>query len=49
MLAVLGIHGIGPIRMFHLSERVAGPKGAIGILLILILLAVAYRYYQRHR
>jgi len=49
MLAMLGIHGLGPIRMFHLTERIAGPKGAIGILLIIILLIVAYRYYQRHQ
>ncbi|MFC6181316.1 hypothetical protein [Lactiplantibacillus daowaiensis] len=47
MVALFGIHGLGPIRLFHLSERVAGPKGAIGILLIIILLIIAYRHYRR--
>lgn len=49
MLAMLGIHGLGPIRMFHLTERAAGPRAAIGLLLILVLLVVAYQYYRRHR
>lgn len=47
MLSFLGIHGLGPIRLFHLSERVAGPKAAVGILLIIILLVIAYRHYRR--
>ncbi len=37
MLAMLGIHGLGPIRMFHLTEHIAGPRAAVGILLIIIL------------
>nr|WP_244048649.1 hypothetical protein [Lactiplantibacillus plantarum] len=49
MLAMLGIHGLGPIRMFHLTEHIAGPRAAVGILLIIILLAVVYRYYRQHR
>ncbi|GIP70160.1 hypothetical protein [Lactiplantibacillus pentosus] len=49
MLGMLGIHGLGPIRMFHLTEHIAGPRAAVGILLIIILLAVVYRYYRRHR
>ncbi len=48
MLGMLGIHGLGPIRMFHLTEHIAGPRAAVGILLIIILLAVVYRYYRRH-
>lgn len=47
--SMLGIHGLGPIRMFHLTEHIAGPRAAVGILLIIILLAVVYRYYRRHR
>jgi len=49
MLAMLGVHGLGPIRMFHLTERVAGSRGAIGILLIIILLYIAYRHYRRQQ
>jgi len=48
-LAMLGIHGLGPIRMFHLTERLAGPRGAIGILLIIILLVIAYHHYRRQK
>jgi len=48
MLGMLAIHGLGPIRLFHLTERAAGPRAAVGILLIVILLVVVYRYYRRH-
>lgn len=46
---MLGIHGLGPIRMFHMTEHLAGPKAAVGIILILVVLAIAYRYYRQHR
>ncbi|WP_179950298.1 hypothetical protein [Lactiplantibacillus garii] len=49
MLAMFGVHGLGPIRMFHMTERAAGPRAAIGILLIIILLSVAYNYFRKHR
>ncbi|CAM3239903.1 hypothetical protein [Lactiplantibacillus plajomi] len=49
MQLFLGIHGLGPIRTFHLTERAVGPRAAIGILLVLIVLAIGYNYYRRHR
>lgn len=49
MLAMFGVHGLGPIRMFHMTERAAGPRAAIGLLLVIILLSAAYQYYRRHR
>ncbi len=48
MLNMLGLHGLGPIRTFHFAERAVGPRAAVGVLLIIVLLAVAYRYYRKN-